>query len=148
MTMKQKLLHHWSGLLVQKSIAITLLFFFSTFWIKDVTAQNYNQVTNRVTVSVESLSSPYWLTITPSAGANLQGEIRLNNKVIQRLSSAPVRLNLSPYLRPGNNHLEIQGVYGPENTNISVSLVGSNTDINQTVEGNGRFRQIIDFEVR
>ncbi len=127
--------------------AISLLFVSGTMG-EAVIAQNYGQSIHTVTVFSENLNQPYWLIINAPPSTQISGEIRLNDRLIQRLNSPSLRLNLMPYLGLGRYRLEIIGHYTPSDNGIELSLSGGNTQINQRTAGSGVINHIINLEVK
>jgi hypothetical protein len=83
-----------------------------------------------------NLNQPHVLKIN-SPGAQLNGEITLNGKVIQRIHSNQVQINLSPLLSVGEQKVEIAARYSPPSSAVSVELEGPGTNVAQQTSGNG-----------
>jgi hypothetical protein len=130
---------------------VTLIFFhpierpdLQTF--AQTTYQNIQMTT--LNLQREGLKTPCLLSISPSSSINrLQGQVLLNGKVINRLDSKGVTLNLSSQLKPGSNRLVITGQYTPVDEIVSIHLEGLNTEIDQQTGGNGVLNQTLVIEV-
>jgi hypothetical protein len=126
---------------------ITLLFFHP---IDRPGLQTVAQSMQMSTISLqkEGLKTPCLLSIFPSSDiTNLQGQVSLNGKIINRLNTTEKNLDLSSQLKRGSNRLIITGKYFPLDSTISIHLKGLNTEVNQQTGGNGLLNQMLVIQV-
>ncbi len=101
-----------------------------------------------INISSANLRRPYTLRVsTATAGARLNGEVRLNGAVVQRLRNNRTEINLSPRLSRGSNTIEISGTYRPASSSVRIEFVGSNTRISQQNQGSGSLNQTLTVNV-
>ncbi|MFH7029805.1 MAG: hypothetical protein ACHBN1_31700 [Heteroscytonema crispum UTEX LB 1556] len=98
-------------------------------------------------LSAVNLNQPHILKIS-SPGAQLNGEITLNGKVIQRIHSNQVEINLSPLLSVGEQKVEIAASYSPPSSGVSVELDGLGTNVVQQTSGNGVLNYVMTVNVQ
>lgn len=106
---------------------------------------SYQQAT--VNIDSQNLGLPYILSVNIS-GTQLTGQVRINNQVVEQLSSNNNQFNLSPYLSIGNNIIEILAHYFPSSSSIGVELVGSDTRVTQQTSGSGVLKYTLTVVVR
>ena len=106
---------------------------------------SYQQAT--VNIDSQNLGLPYILSVNIS-GTQLTGQVRINNQVVEQLSSNNNQFNLSPYLSIGKNTIEILAQYFPSSSSIEVELVGSDTRVTQQTSGSGVLRYTLTVVVR
>ena len=107
---------------------------------------SYQQAT--VNIDSQNLGLPYILSVNIS-GTQLTGQVRINNQVVEQLSSNNNQFNLSPYLSIGKNTIEILAQYFPSSSSsIGVELVGSDTRVTQQTSGSGVLRYTLTVVVR
>jgi hypothetical protein len=88
------------------------------------------------------------LSIFPSSDiTNLQGQVSLNGKIINRLNTTEKNLDLSSQLKRGSNQLIITGKYFTPDSTVSIHLKGLNTEVHQQTGGNGLLNQMLVIEV-
>jgi hypothetical protein len=129
------------------AFVVTLLFFHP---IDRPGLQTVAQSMQMSTISLqrEALKKTFLLSILPSSSiTNLQGQVSLNGKVIDRLDRTKNTLNLSSQLKRGTNRLIITGPYLPVDSSVNIHLEGSNTEVNQQTGGNGLLNQMLVIEV-
>ncbi|MEA5510357.1 hypothetical protein VB715_11335 [Crocosphaera sp. UHCC 0190] len=115
----------------------------------EITAQAQSSIqSTSIEINANELSQPLWLTIRTSNEANLQGQIKLNGQVIQGLSGQGSQVNLSNYLRRGEQEIVITGNYSPADASVMIELNGNNTQVSQQTSGNGFLNQQIRIGVR
>lgn len=101
-----------------------------------------------INLSANDLKSPYWLSIRTPNATKVQGQIKLNGKVIQSLNDQNTQINLSSYLSVGINEITITGNYYPAQASVTVELNGNNNNITQQTSGSGSLNQSLRVEVR
>jgi hypothetical protein len=117
---------------------------FSSFSEQSSYSSGYQQ--SSLNLSANNLSQPHILRINTS-GTQLKGEIILNGKVVKRLNSNKVEVNLSPLLSVGEHKVEILGRYVPESSGISIEFSGPSTNVIQQTSGNGILNYVLDVSV-
>lgn len=110
-------------------------------------SNNSNIQTNSLSISVANLKQPHILKIN-SPNAKLQGEIRINGKVVRRLNSKQSSINLSPYLSRGQQKVEVSGRYTPATASVSVQMNSPDSNISQQTSGNGTLNYTLDLNVQ
>jgi uncharacterized protein YxeA len=103
--------------------------------------------TSSVTLSATDLRQPHILRISTS-GSQLSGDIVLDGRVVKRLSSSQVEINLSPLLSVGEHIVEISGRYAPASSGVSVELNGPGISSSQQTSGNGLLNYTLNLSVR
>ncbi|EHC18569.1 hypothetical protein [Fischerella thermalis] len=103
--------------------------------------------TSSVSLSATDLRQPHILRISTS-GSQLSGDVLLNGKVVKRLSSSQVEINLSPLLSAGEHIVEISGRYAPASSGVSVELSGPGISSSQQTSGNGLLHYTLNLSVR
>ncbi|HEY9640616.1 MAG TPA: hypothetical protein V6C57_09030 [Coleofasciculaceae cyanobacterium] len=107
---------------------------------------SFSQQQTTLNLNAANLKQPYILSVS-TAGAQLNGQIVLDGKVIQVLSSDRAQINLSPYLTVGQHTVEISADYAPASSSIRVEFSGVGTSISQQTSGSGRLRHILLIQV-
>jgi hypothetical protein len=90
-----------------------------------------------LSVKAENLKQPHVLIIN-SNGSKLQGEIVMNNKVIQKFDDNKLEVNLSPYLSRGEQVLEVRGKYEPASSTVNLELNSPENNTIQQSSGTGK----------
>jgi hypothetical protein len=129
------------------AFVVTLLFFHP---IDRPGLQTVAQSMQMSTISLQKqgLKTPCLLSIFPSSDiTNLQGQVSLNGKIINRLNTTEKNLDLSSQLKRGSNRLIITGKYFPLDSTVSIHLQGLNTEIHQQTGGNGLLNQMLVIKV-
>jgi hypothetical protein len=117
------------------------------FPIKAVAISQQTQETS-INLSAADLRQPYILSISTSqAPTQITGEIRLNGRLIQKLSRTSARINLAPSLKVGKNVVAVSGKYSPANTSVNVEFSGPSTQVSQQMAGNGLIKQTLIIKV-
>jgi hypothetical protein len=109
--------------------------------------QESTQVTS-IDLSFNDLNKPLWLTIRVSNGARIQGQIKLDGRVIQSLNSQETKVNLSSYLKRGQQEISVTGSYSPIQSSVMIELNGENNQVSQQSSGNGSLNQVLIIGVR
>jgi hypothetical protein len=119
---------------------------------------NVNQTINTkqlqqisINLSVNNLQQANILKITKVnnlASGYLKGEIKLGGRTIKTITGNSTEINLSPFLKKGNNILEILGSCSPSNSSIKVEFIGHNTAISQQNSGTGKINYQLIIDVR
>jgi hypothetical protein len=117
---------------------------FSTFSQQSNFSSTYQQ--NFLTFRATNVSQPHILTVKTS-GAQLQGEITLDGKIIKLLNSNQVEINLSPFLSVGEHQVKISGRYSPVSSSASITLSGPGTNVMQQTSGNGILYHVINMSI-
>ncbi|ACK66313.1 hypothetical protein PCC8801_2294 [Rippkaea orientalis PCC 8801] len=108
----------------------------------------YQSQSTTIDISSSELKDSYWLNIYSSDNARIQGEVKLDGKVIQSLNSASTTINIAPYLNQGQNEVIISGNYSPTNASVTVELNSKTDKVTQQTGGNGLINQILIIEVQ
>lgn len=110
-------------------------------------SNNSNYQTNSLSISAANLKKPHILKIN-SPNAKLQGEIRINGKVVRRLKNNQLQINLSPYLSRGQQKIKISGRYTPATASVTLEMNSADNNITQQTSGNGILNYILDINVQ
>ncbi|MEM8779636.1 MAG: hypothetical protein AAGF26_12340 [Cyanobacteria bacterium P01_G01_bin.49] len=115
----------------------------------DAIAQNQISVQS-TSIDLESseLNQPLWLSINALNGANLQGQIKLNGRMIQRINGSETQVNLSNYLSRGEHQLMVTGSYYPSHSSVIIELNSNTTQVSQQTSGTGSLNQQLTIGVR
>jgi hypothetical protein len=89
-----------------------------------------------ITVKAEKLKEPHVLLINFN-GSKVQGEIVMNNKVIQKFDDNKLEINLSPYLERGKQVLQVKGKYEPASSTVNLELNSPENNTIQQSSGTG-----------
>ncbi len=101
-----------------------------------------------INLSATELRQPHVLSISTSqVPTQITGEIRLNGKLIKKLSRISARINLAPSLKMGKNIVDVSGKYSPANTSVNVEFSGPSTQVSQQMAGNGLIKQVLVIKV-
>lgn len=101
-----------------------------------------------INISSNNLRKPNTLIISGTTpGTQLNGDVRVNGVVVQRLRNNRTQINLSPRLSKGSNTIEISGGYRPTTSSVQILLSGPNTRISQQTQGNGILNQTLIVNV-
>ncbi len=109
--------------------------------------QNGSYQQAAVNIDSHNLELPYLLSVNIS-GTQLTGKIKVDGKVIKRLSNNNNQFNLSPYLSIGKNTIEVLAQYFPPSSSIGVEFLGSDTRVVQQTSGSGVLRHILTVMVK
>lgn len=123
------------------------------FWVahSSMWANEVKQQTQETSINIDAsdLRYPHFLRVNVSQSVTqLQGQIKLDGKLIKTLSDRSTQINLSPYLSQGTNVLKISGQYFPPDAAIAVEFTGPHTQISQQTSGSGSLNQTLIIEVR
>jgi hypothetical protein len=122
----------------------------STLWPVTLMGQSITRQmqTSSINLALSDLKSPHILKVkTSESSAQMTGKILFNGKFIQSLKTQVTQLNLSPLLRRGENVITVSGQYRPQNTTVTVELIGTKNQIRQEMSGAGVLNQEIVIEV-
>lgn len=104
--------------------------------------------TSSINLAFSDLKRPHILKVkTSESSAKLTGKILFNGKFIQSLKAQTTQINLSPILRRGENVITVSGQYRPQDTTITIELIGAKTQIRQEISGSGGISQEIVIDV-
>ncbi|MGK7915026.1 MAG: hypothetical protein AB4038_05685 [Prochloraceae cyanobacterium] len=95
-----------------------------------------------INVNAANLRQPHILTVSSST-SSLNGQIKLNGRVLKNIRNRGMSMNLSPHLRSGENIIEISGNYSPANSSVQLKFIGPNTQVNQQTGGSGEINQVL-----
>jgi hypothetical protein len=101
-----------------------------------------------INLDKHDLNQPANLSITVPAGTQINGQVEIEERVIQRFENESVKINLSRYLKPGRNTVKVTGAYQPQNTRILIEFSSRNNTISQQSGGSGRLQYVLVFDVR
>jgi hypothetical protein len=122
-------------------------------WNLDVStarAVSINQQTQETSINLSAadLRQPHILSISTSqVPTQVAGDIKLNGKLIKKLSLTPARINLAPSLKKGKNIVAVSGKYSPASTSVNVEFSGPGTQVSQQIAGNGSVKQVLTIRV-
>ncbi|BAZ08312.1 hypothetical protein NIES4071_01170 [Calothrix sp. NIES-4071] len=102
---------------------------------------------NSLNINAADLKQPHILKIN-SSNAKLQGQIKINGKVVRRLKNNQSEINLSPYLSRGQQKVEISGSYTPVTASVTVEMKSADNNISQQTSGNGILNYTLDLNVQ
>lgn len=111
-----------------------------------ITQANSTQRTS-VTLNSTALKQPCRLTISIPNG-QLNGQVKLGNRVIQSLKGPRTVINLAPYLSIGTKTIEISGKYQPMRGAVRIEFAGPGTQVSQQSSGLGSFNHRLVVTVR
>ncbi|WP_088240494.1 hypothetical protein [Calothrix rhizosoleniae] len=100
-----------------------------------------------VGLNAANLGKPHILSIQTS-GNQLNGEIRIDGKVVKQIRNKKVDVNLSPYLSVGEHQVEISARYTPTDADVSIEFNAPGTSNNQQTSGDGELKYQMDVIVR
>lgn len=119
---------------------------------------NVNQTINTkqlqqisINLSLNNLQQANILKITKVnnlTSGYLKGEIKLGGKTIKTITGNTTELDLSPFLKKGNNILEILGNCSPINSSIKVEFIGNDTAVSQQNSGTGKINYQLIIDVK
>jgi hypothetical protein len=112
-----------------------------------VSSNSSNIQRNSLSISTANLKQPHILKIN-SPNAKLQGEIKINGKVVRRLKNNQSEINLSPYLSVGQQKVQVSGRYTPATASVSVEMKSSDSNISQQSSGSGTLNYTLDLNVQ
>jgi hypothetical protein len=95
-----------------------------------------------ITVKAEQLKQPHILVINFD-GSKLQGEIVMNNQVIQKFDDKKIEINLSPYLSRGKQILQVKGNYQPASSTVNLEFNSPENNTIQQSSGTGK----LDYQI-
>ncbi|MCT7976673.1 hypothetical protein [Laspinema olomoucense] len=102
------------------------------------------QETTGITVDSDPLALEVW----GDRGTYINAEIVIDGKVVETIRGNYTAINLSSYLNPGTNEIEITGNYTPANSNIYVELTGDRNMVRHETSGTGRLNQTLLLDQR
>lgn len=126
-------------------------FFYSSRSQTFTTAQSQvssQQQTTAISLDSDALRSPHTLSISTQKNTQLVGKIAVNGVEIKKLQGSRTEFNLSPYLKKGDNRIEINGEYQPVSSTVAIEFSGLHDRVSQQVGGNGKLRQVLAIAVR
>lgn len=102
------------------------------------------QQTTGITVN----SDPLVLEVWGDRGTYINAEIVIDGKVVETIRGNYTAIDLSSYLNPGKNEIEITGNYTPANSSIYVELTGDRNTVTHETQGTGRLNQTLILDQR
>ncbi len=97
-----------------------------------------------INLDIEELQENYLLKISGSTlNTRLTGNIKLNGRIIAKITGNSTQISLSPLLKKGKNTLDITGNYTPGTSGFQVELTSPNTQISQENTGNGNIKNTL-----
>jgi len=90
-----------------------------------------------ITFSLDELKQDCFLKIIADKSVKLRGDIKINGKLIQKITNYQTQIPICQLLQKGKNIVEISGSYTPNTSSIKVEFTGSNTETSQESSGNG-----------
>lgn len=102
-----------------------------------------------LSLNAEELSEPHWLRVRSSSSLSyLSGSIFCNGRIIKHLNNGTTEVDISPYLRSGENSISILGRYSPSITMIEIELTGPSNQVSQSASGDGDIQSNIVIDVQ
>jgi hypothetical protein len=111
-----------------------------------MSSENTDINRSNVTINTVDRKQPHVLKIN-SSNAKLQGEIKINGKVVKRLNRNQSEINLTPYLSRGRQKIEISGRYIPATASVSIEMKSEGSNVSQQTSGSGILNYILDLDV-
>ncbi|AFY84748.1 hypothetical protein [Oscillatoria acuminata] len=103
-----------------------------------------SQETTEITVDSDQLALEVW----GDRGTYINAEIVIDGKVVETIRGNYTAIDLSSYLNPGKNEIEITGNYTPANSSIYVELTGDRNMVSHETQGTGRLNQTLILDQR
>jgi hypothetical protein len=100
-----------------------------------------------ITLNAANLKKPHILKVS-SLTDSIEGQIKLNGKLVELLGDRHTWIELSSVLQKGKNVIEIAANYRPAKSTVTVELTGPNTQVSQQTGGSGKINQVILIDVR
>ncbi len=88
------------------------------------------------------------LEVWGDRGTYINAEIVIDGTVVETIRGNYTAIDLSSYLNPGKNEIEIIGNYTPANSNIYVELTGDRNTVRHETQGTGRLNQTLILDQR
>ncbi|MBO0350823.1 hypothetical protein J0895_17475 [Phormidium pseudopriestleyi FRX01] len=98
-----------------------------------------------ITVDADQLLA---LEVWGDRGTYINAEIVIDGKVVETIRGNYTAIDLSSYLNPGKNEIEITGNYSPANSSVYVELTGDRNTVMQETRGTGRLNQTLILDQR
>lgn len=115
----------------------------------DAIAQSQTSIqSTSIDLDAQDLNQPLWLSVRGLDGAKIQGQIKLDGRVIRGLSGSGTQINLSDYLSRGYHEITVTGNYSPSHSSVMIELNGGGTQVNQQTSGTGSLNQQLSIGVR
>lgn len=116
---------------------------------QNINAEQIQQVSINLNLNdLQQANTLKVIKVNNLASGYLTGEIKLGGKTIKTIVSNTTELNLSPFLKKGDNVLEIWGNYSPIKSSIQVEFTGPNTAVSQQNAGTGKITHQLIINVR
>jgi hypothetical protein len=144
---------HWKSVVIACSVCVLLLIELPK-WKLDFSPPKAAAVSQQIqetaiNLSATELKQPHILSIgTSQMLTQITGDIKLNDKLIKKLSGTSARINLAPKLKIGNNIIVISGKYSPASASVNVEFTGPHNRVSQQIAGNGSIDQILVIKVQ
>ncbi len=101
--------------------------------------------TTGITVDSDQLLA---LEVWGDRGTYINAEIVIDGTVVETIRGNYTAIDLSSYLNPGKNEIEITGNYTPANSSIYVELTGDRNTVRHETRGTGRLNQTLILDQR
>lgn len=117
--------------------------------VRQTSIQTDSGQTSEIAINIDSanLGQSHILSISPPRRIQLIGEITINGKLVKKLNNEKVALDLSRFLSPGKQIINISGSYKPEESSIQVEFLGPGTQVSQQIGGSGKLSQTLIVDV-
>jgi hypothetical protein len=103
----------------------------------------------RINLNSVDLKQPNLLNINLSQSTRyMTGEVKLNGKLIKKLSQNSAQVDLAPALKRGSNRVTVFGKYSPASASISLDFSGPHNQISQQMAGSGLIQVVLLIEVQ
>ena len=98
----------------------------------------------RINLSSVDLKQPNFLSINLSESTRyMTGEVRLNGRLIKKLSQNSAQIDLAPALKRGNNRVTVFGKYSPASGSVNLDFSGPHNQISQEMAGSGLIKLVL-----
>jgi hypothetical protein len=141
-----------------RAIAVTTSAFISLLAVSSMLKLNFplaeasaisqqTQVT-AINLGAAELKKSLMLRISSSQSlTRATGDIKVNGRLLKKLSRTSTQLDLAPNLKLGKNIVTVSGQYSPASAAIEVELVSANNHVSQKMAGSGTIKQTLAIEV-
>jgi hypothetical protein len=114
-------------------------------------ASTVNRQTQETAISLSSaeLKKPLMLRVGSSQSlTRATGEIRINGRLLKKLSRTVTQIDLAPNLKLGKNLVTVSGQYSPANAAIDIEFISPNNHVSQRMAGSGTINQTLAIEIQ
>jgi hypothetical protein len=102
-----------------------------------------------ISLSAAELKKPLMLRVGSSQSlTRATGEIRINGRLLKKLSRTVTQIDLAPNLKLGKNIVTVSGQYSPANAAIDIEFISPNNHVSQEMAGSGIINQTLAIEIQ